>query len=156
VKVEGVGELDLVGPTGVAVADPEVVEPPAPPAEEVPLVGGAEDPVPVEMVEERVLEVIMTVDKVIEGQYVVVYVEVYVVEPVVQIVVTVAVVVVYVVVAPPIPDAEEVVEVVEAVDVGGTLEVVGGALVEVLEAEEDEEVEIGVQSGRVKVVPLDW
>lgn len=79
-KVEGVGELDFVGPTGVAVADPEVVEPPTPPAPPAPLVvdvpldGGAEDPVPMEWTEESVLEGMVMVERVLEGQYVVVYV----------------------------------------------------------------------------------
>lgn len=56
-------------------------------------------------------------------------------------------------VAFPVPEAEDV---VETVDVVGTLELDEEALVEVLETEEEEEVEMPVQSGRVKVVPLDW
>lgn len=61
-----VGEVDVVGPTGVAVGlELDVGPPPAAPVETVPLDKAVERPVDK-----------ITVDTVLDGQYVVVYVEV--------------------------------------------------------------------------------
>lgn len=92
----------MVGPTGVAVGvDPALDTPPTPPVETVPFDGGAGDPVEPEPLPVPVPNII---ERVLEGQYVVVYMEVVIVEPILEIVVTVAVVLL----ETPVPDTDEV------------------------------------------------
>jgi hypothetical protein len=138
--------------------DPALDAPPGPPVESVPFDGGAGDPVePLPMPVPKVTEA-----RVLDGQYVVVYVKVWVVEPILEIVVMVAVVLL----ETPVPDSEDVVELngsvvvvyweaEDVVELNDSVVVVyweaeDAELVDVLEADDDDE-EIGVQSGRVKV-----
>jgi hypothetical protein len=130
-----VGLRVVVGPTGVAVADP-----PLPPLEppDVVIVPLLEDDAEVEPVTSG----IVTVERVLVGQYVVVYVCVVVVPSVTQVVVTVEVIVVLAV-------AEDVGTGLEVVDTETEAEVLDEVRVDaVLDVDW---VADGVQPGRVKV-----